>query len=79
MKEDITPDQMRAARALLRWSRDRLGKESGVAGRTIARFEAGQVVPRGSTVTRVRAALEAAGVRFLPGNNEGAGVRFGGP
>lgn len=78
MKDDISPDQLRAARGLLNWSRDRLCQESGVTVRTIARLEAGQVAPHDSTMTKIRTALEGAGVRFVPANDDGVGVRFRG-
>jgi predicted transcriptional regulator len=76
MKSDILPEQLRAARALLDWSREKLRDESGVTARTLARIEAGEVVPHSSTMNKIRTALEAAGVRFIPSNDDGAGVRL---
>jgi transcriptional regulator with XRE-family HTH domain len=73
---DITPEQSRAARGLLDWSRDRLADASGIPKRTIMRFEGREADPRGSTLAAIRAALEAAGVEFIAENGGGAGVRL---
>ena len=66
--------QCRAARALLGISQDDLALRAKVAKRTIASFEGGnhQLAPR--TLDAIRAALEAAGVVFLPENGNGPGV-----
>lgn len=73
---DITPEQSRAARALLDWSRDQLADLAGIPKRTIMRFEGREVAPRGTTLAAIRTALEAAGVEFIPENGGGAGVRL---
>jgi transcriptional regulator with XRE-family HTH domain len=73
---DITPEQSRAARGLLDWSRDQLSEASGVPKRTIMRFEGREAEPRTSTLMAIRAALEAAGVIFVDENGEGPGVRL---
>ncbi|WP_370643281.1 XRE family transcriptional regulator [Roseomonas cutis] len=44
--------------------------------RTIMRFEGREASPRRSTLTAIRAALEAAGVEFIAENGGGAGVRL---
>jgi transcriptional regulator with XRE-family HTH domain len=72
----ISPAQLRAARALLAWSQDQLATASGVPKRTIARVELGQAVPQRRTASAIRAALESAGVEFIPENGGGAGVRL---
>ncbi len=72
----ISPEQARAARGLLDWSRDRLAEKTGVAKRTLARFEASEGETRPSTLATIRAALEAAGVIFIEQNGEGPGVRL---
>ncbi len=76
MKHAITPAQSRAARGLLEWSRDHLALISGVPSRTVADFELGNTAPRRATTERIAAALEAAGVEFIPENGGGAGVRL---
>ncbi|MFT8243963.1 helix-turn-helix domain-containing protein [Roseomonas sp. BN140053] len=68
--------QVRGARGLLGWSRERLASVSGVPIRTLDRFENGEVAPRRATLSAIRAALEAAGVEFIPENGGGAGVRL---
>lgn len=76
MKEDIKPAQLRAARALIGWSRERLAMDAHTTERTIARIEDADTAPRASTLAAIRAALEAAGVEFIPENGGGAGVRL---
>ena len=63
------------ARAALAWSLLDLARAASVGGNTVNRFEAGQDA-RISSVTKMRAALEAAGVEFIPENGGGAGVRL---
>jgi transcriptional regulator with XRE-family HTH domain len=72
----ITPEQSRAARGLLDWSRDQLAERSGVAKRTLVRFEASEGDTRQSTLAAVRSVLEAAGVEFIAENGGGPGVRL---
>jgi hypothetical protein len=72
----ISPEQARAARGLLDWSRDQLAEKTGVAKRTLVRFEASDGEARPSTIAAIRAALEAAGVIFIDQNGEGPGVRL---
>ena len=72
----MTPEQCRAARALLNVSQDELSLKTGIAKRTIAGFEMGQTRPYERTLTAIRIALEAAGVVFIPENGGGAGVRL---
>lgn len=74
--DDISPPQLRAARALLGWSQERLADVSGIPKRTIARLELGGVAPQQRTTRAIRAALEAAGVKFIEQNGDGAGVRL---
>lgn len=76
MKKDITPSQLRAARALLNWSRIDLAKAAATTERTIARVELGETEPRTSTALAIQHALEDAGIIFIPSNGEGPGVRL---
>ena len=76
MKYDIHPAQLRAARALLNWSRDDLAEKAGTTNRTIARIEDGEVAARATTSQLVRSALERAGVEFIAENGGGPGVRL---
>lgn len=72
----MTPSQCRAARALLDWSQTDLERAASVARKTIADFEGGSRAPYATTVASLRAALEAAGVQFIPENGGGAGARL---
>jgi transcriptional regulator with XRE-family HTH domain len=76
MKVDIMPAQIRAARALVDWTREDLAGACGVTVRTLARIESSQTVPRASTLSALSAALEAAGIEFIPENGGGPGVRL---
>jgi predicted transcriptional regulator len=78
----ITSHQMRAARALLGIDQKRLAALSGVSLPTIQRMEASDGNVRGvvSSLTRIVAALDAAGVELI-GNDQisqsrGRGVRL---
>ena len=73
---DITPAQLRAARALLDWSQDRLALASGMPKRSIVRFESGETMPRVRTIRALKVALEEAGIEFMPSNGSGPGVRL---
>ena len=67
--------QCRMARAAIGWSTQELAAKAGVGVNTVNRFEAGQDA-RMSSVEKIRAALEAAGVIFVAENGEGPGVRL---
>lgn len=73
---DITASQCRAARALLNMKQDDLAASSRVSRRTIASFEGGDREPNASTLSALRASLEAAGAIFIAENGEGPGVRL---
>lgn len=60
----IEPKQIRAARALLDWTRDDLAKASGVSVPALTQIEGEHRLPRGSSLEKIRGALEAAGVVF---------------
>ena len=74
----ITGAQLRAARALLRWSADDLAKEARIGVATVRRAEAqdGEITATVANTTAMRKALEAAGLEFIPENGGGAGIRF---
>ena len=67
--------QCRAARALIGWSTQQLASSAAVGVNTVNRFEGGQDA-RMSSVDKIRAALEAAGIIFIPANGEDVGVRL---
>jgi predicted transcriptional regulator len=71
----LTPRQLRAARALIGWSREALADESGVPAITTRQFETGQTDPKLTTVNKWRRTLEKAGVIFIdPTTEHGPGV-----
>jgi transcriptional regulator with XRE-family HTH domain len=76
--KNITTAQLRAARALLRWSAEDLATAAGVSLVTIRRAEPkdGPLAMIPANAAAVRRALETAGVIFVPENGEGAGVRL---
>ena len=72
-----TGAQLRAGRALVGLSQPDLAGRCGVSTMTVKRAEgAGMPFPSAETVAKIRAALEAAGVEFIPENGGGAGVRL---
>jgi hypothetical protein len=78
MTKKISSAQMRAARALLRWSALDLAEASKVGVATIRRVEVveGEIPVTLANEGALRQALEAAGVEFIDENGGGAGVRF---
>lgn len=74
----ITPEQIRAARALLRMSQQDLSFQTGVSIATIKRMERGKGSMSGTyeNVTAVIDCLKARGVEFIPANGGGVGVRL---
>jgi transcriptional regulator with XRE-family HTH domain len=74
----ITSPQIRAARALLRWSSADLSERSGVGNATIKRLEVMEGVPSGQvrTLVAIKEALEAAGVEFIGAPDDRPGVRL---
>jgi hypothetical protein len=74
----LSSAQIRAARALIRWSAEELARASAVGVTTIRRAE---LMPSTTTMTTandhaIRRALEDAGVDFIDENGGGAGVRL---
>ena len=74
----ITSAQIRAARAMLDWSREQLSDNSSVGISALMRLESAEGVPSGNikTFEAVQKALEEAGIEFLGSPEEGAGVRW---
>ena len=72
--------QIRAARAMLRWTAAELGRKAGVSLPTIQRIERVDGVPtsRGDTLDRIEKALLAGGIEFIGGSTEAPGVRWHG-
>ena len=74
----IASAQIRAGRALLRWSAADLSVASGVGTATLQRMEVMDGVPSGQvrTLVAIKEALEAAGVEFVGAPNDHPGVRL---
>ena len=78
VKRLITSDQIRAARALLKWSAEDLANEAGVGIATVRRFELDTGVPSGQVriLGALKATLEVGGVEFVGTPEDRPGVRF---
>jgi len=72
----ITPEQSRAARALLAWNQQDLADQAGIGIVTVHQLEAGTSQPRRATLEVIRRAFERAGIDFIDENGGGPGVRL---
>ena len=74
----LTSAQIRAARALIRWSAEHLARESMLGVTTIRRAELTQHETSLTSANdrAIRQTLEAAGVEFIDANGGGPGVRL---
>lgn len=75
----ITAEQMRGARAMLRWEQEELAKKASVSVKTIKRMEATSGKMDARSDFSVMRAFELAGIEFLEGEHgrrRGDGVRF---
>ena len=78
MPKLLTSAQVRAARALVRWSAEDLARQCAVGVTTIRRAELAddETSMTAANDRAVRYALEAAGVEFIDENGGGPGVRL---
>ncbi|MCJ2031268.1 helix-turn-helix domain-containing protein [Methylobacterium sp. J-043] len=75
----LTAEQLRAARALIRWDQSDIASRAGVSPETIKRLERMDgplLATKAATLQALRSAFEAAGVEFIPANGGGPGVRL---
>ena len=74
----ISTGQVRAARALLRWTAEDLANAAEVGVATIRRMEVLDGVPAGNvkTLVAIQQALEDAGIEFIGSPDDGPGVRL---
>jgi hypothetical protein len=74
----VTSEQVRAARALLRWEPKDLAAASKISLPAIEAMEAvgGPLAAEARAIAAIIAAFSAAGVEFIEENGGGAGVRF---
>lgn len=78
LKRMISGAQIRAARALLRWSGEETSRRSGISLPTIKRLEQSDGVPpsRSQTLETIRKVFEAAGIEFVGDPDLRPGVRL---
>ena len=76
----ISSGQIRAARALLRWTAVDLAARAGLGVATIRRLELVDGVPSSNTKTlqSIRRAFESCGIEFIGTPEDGPGVRIKG-
>jgi transcriptional regulator with XRE-family HTH domain len=76
--QPLTSAQIRAARALLRWTAEDLAQASAISVATIRRAELASDETMMTTANdlTVRRALQEAGVEFIDENGGGPGVRL---
>ncbi|MFT9298182.1 MAG: HNH endonuclease [Gluconobacter sp.] len=63
---ELTPEDVRAARALAQWSQDDLAKAAGVGVSTIADFEKAPRLPLANNLDAIRRAFECVNIVFTP-------------
>lgn len=74
----LTADQVRMARAALKWGVRDLARHANITAATVTRIEAGRP-GYAATLEAIRIAFESAGLEFIPENGGGVGVRFSKP
>ena len=74
----ITGEQIRAARAMLKWTADDLAKKSQIGVATIRRLEAMNGLPSGQAriLDAIQKTLEEGGVEFIGTPDHQPGVRL---
>ena len=75
----ITSEQVRAAKAMLKWSGEDLSRIAGVSLSSIRRVEAASGVPEGQqvkTLLAIQQALEKGGIEFIGTPEDAPGVRL---
>ena len=74
----LTGGQIRAARALLRWSAEDLAEQSAIGVTTIRRAELieGETSMTAANDLAIRRTLETAGIEFIDENGGGPGIRL---
>jgi transcriptional regulator with XRE-family HTH domain len=77
----ISGQQIRMARAGLRWSIEELARRSEVGDRTIKRLEAMDEILSANigTISKIQSCLEAAGIEFIGTPDDRPGIRIGQP
>ncbi|MCX5579287.1 helix-turn-helix domain-containing protein [Kaistia terrae] len=73
---NLLPEQCRAARGLLNWTQEHLATVAGVSRSTIKDFECNRHAIHRATEALLIRAFEEGGVRLIPAQGEGPGVRL---
>ena len=76
----VTSSQIKAARALLKWSARELAEVAQVSLVTLKRYEAADGIPeaRLEQFARIKQALVAAGIEFIGTPDDAPGIRIHG-
>ena len=61
----ITPEQLRAARGFMDWSRVKLGEAASISPETVKNIEFGTYYPQPSTLATILQAFADNGIQFL--------------
>ena len=72
----FTPNQSKAARALLSWSQTDLADAAGLGLSTIKDYESGRRKPHARNLSKIDEAFSSEGIEFLNGNDGSKGVRL---
>jgi transcriptional regulator with XRE-family HTH domain len=73
--DTILPGELiRAARALLGWSQEKLAMEAGITTKSLRDIELGTRRPTSKTSGQIRKALESAKIQFIAANNDGSDI-----
>jgi transcriptional regulator with XRE-family HTH domain len=73
--DEISPAQLRAARAWLGLTQAELALRAGVGRGVIAEYERGSRLAHPSSLTSLKSALEELGIRFLFEDRRGVGLK----
>jgi transcriptional regulator with XRE-family HTH domain len=76
--EELTGQQIRAARGALNWSVQQLADKTGVGSATIVRYEQFVGIPksRKDSLSEIRKIFETAGIEFIGTPEDGPGIRI---
>lgn len=79
--QDITAEQIKAARAALGWSIKEIAESTGIGSATLKRYEASQGIPksRKGHLQLLRTHFENAGIEFIGAPDDRPGIRIGSP
>ena len=79
--QDITAEQIKAARAALGWTIVQIAGATKIGSATLKRYEASSGVPksRKGHLARLREHFESAGIEFVGSPSDRPGIRIGKP